>query len=100
MTLQQFKDAIKPSLVARTELIENTARIAGLKAKRSVADAEARTLADRVVAGTRADLGYGPDSPLWAAMGFVRTSDRSSGLTRKGKANTGGQTDEKSDSQA
>ena len=30
-----------------------------------------------------ADLEYDEDGPLYAAMGFVRSSERSSGLTRK-----------------
>ncbi len=31
------------------------------------------------------DPAYGNDSPLYGAMGFVRKSDRASGLTRKAK---------------
>ena len=42
----------------------------------------------RVGNGVRADPGYGTDSPLYGAMGFVRDSDRASGLTRKTKTPT------------
>lgn len=35
--------------------------------------------------GVRGDKDYGGDSPLYGAMGFVRKSDRASGLTRKSK---------------
>ena len=35
--------------------------------------------------GVRGDKNYGDDSPLYGAMGFVRKSDRASGLTRKAK---------------
>lgn len=42
-------------------------------------------LSVRVVNGVRGDFNFGPDSPLYGAMGFVRTSDRASGLTRKSK---------------
>lgn len=37
-----------------------------------------------VVSGVRADVAkYGPDSPLYKAMGYVPQSERASGLTRK-----------------
>jgi hypothetical protein len=36
-----------------------------------------------VANGVRGDANYGPDSPLYGAMGFIRKSERASGLTRK-----------------
>lgn len=39
----------------------------------------------RIANGVRGDAEFGPDSPLYGAMGFVRTSERKSGLTRKPK---------------
>lgn len=35
--------------------------------------------------GVRGDKNYGDDSPLYDARGFVRKSERASGLTRKTK---------------
>ncbi len=35
--------------------------------------------------GVRGSKDYGDDSPLYGAMGFVRKSERASGLTRKTK---------------
>jgi len=35
--------------------------------------------------GVAGDPAYGNDSPLYGAMGFVRKSERASGLTRKKK---------------
>lgn len=35
--------------------------------------------------GVIGDPNFGPDSPLYGAMGFVRTSERASGLTHKKK---------------
>ena len=35
--------------------------------------------------GVRGNKAYGDDSPLYGAMGFVRKSERASGLTRKTK---------------
>ena len=38
-----------------------------------------------VVNGVVGDPAYGDDSPLYGAMGFVRKSERKSGLTKKKK---------------
>jgi hypothetical protein len=38
-----------------------------------------------VVNGVVGDPTFGPDSALYEAMGYVRKSERKSGLTRKGK---------------
>ena len=40
--------------------------------------------------GVRGNKDYGNDSPLYGAMGFVRKSERKSGLTRKTKSPTNG----------
>ena len=39
----------------------------------------------KVGLGVAGSAAYGNDSPLYGAMGFVRKSDRASGLTRKTK---------------
>ena len=39
----------------------------------------------KVGMGVAGDPAYGNDSPLYGAMGFVRKSERASGLTRKKK---------------
>lgn len=39
----------------------------------------------KVGQGVAGDPAYGDDSPLYGAMGFVRKSERASGLTRKKK---------------
>lgn len=95
MTLDKFKEAVKPSSDVRQELSEVATRTVGLKAKRAAVDVTSRATMDRVVAGVRGDPAHGPDSALWAAMGFTRLSDRSTGLTRKVKvavAKTGDKT--------
>jgi len=50
---------------------------------------EKRSAVGKGVAGSK---DYGDDSPLYGAMGFVRKSDRASGLTRKTKPPTDGKT--------
>ena len=39
----------------------------------------------KVGMGVAGDSAYGNDSPLYGAMGFVRKSEKKSGLTRKKK---------------
>jgi len=61
---------------------------AELKMKREVRDDLYVALNDKrskVGLGVAGSAAYGNDSPLYGAMGFVRKSDRASGLTRKTK---------------
>jgi len=61
---------------------------AELKMKREVRDDKYVALNDKrskVGLGVAGNPDYGNDSPLYGAMGFVRKSDRASGLTRKTK---------------
>ena len=66
---------------------------AELKMKREVRDDKYIDLNDKrskVGLGVAGSAAYGNDSPHYGAMGFVRKSDRASGLTRKTKSPTGG----------
>ena len=59
-----------------------------LKMKRDVRDDKYVALNDKrskVGLGVAGDPAYGNDSPLYGAMGFVRKSEKKSGLTRKKK---------------
>jgi hypothetical protein len=59
-----------------------------LKMKRDVRDDKYVALNDKrskVGLGVAGSPDYGNDSPLYGAMGFVRKSERASGLTRKKK---------------
>lgn len=60
-----------------------------LKMKRDVRDDKYFALNDKrskVGLGVAGDPAYGNDSPLYGAMGFVRKSEKKSGLTRKKKS--------------
>ena len=62
------------------------------KMKREVRDDKYIALNDKrskVGLGVAGSAAYGNDSPLYGAMGFVRKSDRASGLTRKSKPPAG-----------
>ena len=83
MTLEQFRGRIKPSKNTRLDVgrIEDQLK-AALVARE---DADNRTLSDcdLVVKGVVGDPAFGDDSALYEAMGYIRKSERKSGLTRK-----------------
>src|ERR1041385_4045929 len=84
MTLTQFKQAIEPSHAVRREIEELETRLKGLYAERDEADDNSPRLMHQFAAGVLADPEEGPDSALYEAFGYTRTSARKSGLTRKG----------------
>lgn len=83
LTLEQFKEEVKPSLDARAELAELEGRVQAALARRDAADASSAVAVRRVVNAVKGDGEEGEDGELYAAMCFVRKSTRSSGLTRK-----------------
>jgi hypothetical protein len=82
MTLDQYKEATKPCYDLRAEIAETQKRLKSLNAKCKDADAAAIKLTKNIVHAVKADPTEGEDSPLYAAMGYVRASDRSTGLKR------------------
>jgi len=83
LTLEQFKDAVKPSTEVRAELADLEGRMQAAIARRDDADTAAAILVRRIVNAVKGDPDEGEDGELYAAMGYVRRSDRSSGLTRR-----------------
>jgi hypothetical protein len=82
MTLDQYKESVKPCYDLRVEIAETQKRLKSLNAKCKDAGAAAIKLTKSIVHAVKADPTEGENSPLYAAMGYVRTNDRSSGLTR------------------
>lgn len=87
LTLDQFKLAIKPSLDKRQALTTAANQIIALQDERDDADQASLEAVQKVVNAVVGDPAEGPDGELYEAMGYVRKSSRSSGLTRK-KTNT------------
>src|SRR5690606_23047387 len=85
MTLAEFESATEPPVLLREEILALMKQVEGKKTARAQADAAANELLDLVVNSVRGTPGYGPDSALYRAMGYVRRSERRSGLTRKGQ---------------
>ena len=82
MTRDQYKEAVKPVFELRAAIAETEKLLKSLIAKRKDADADALRLTRNIVHAVKADPTEGENSPLYAAMGYVRRSERSSGLTR------------------
>lgn len=87
MTLEEFKAAVTPSLDARAALVELDDKSATALVQRDNADRQSLPLVLCVVDSVIGDLQEGRDGELYKAMGFVRKSERASGLTRANRAN-------------
>lgn len=88
MTLTQFEEAVSAPLTLREEILATSKQLEGLKTSRSKADKAAGEVLELVVNSVRGTPGFGADSSLYRALGYIRKSERKSGLTRKGGANT------------
>ena len=88
MSLDQFRQKVAPSLAARATLarLENET-IAALN-QRDDADRASLDAVQLVVNAVRGDPAEGEDGELYEAMGYVRKSERKSGLSRKAKVTT------------
>jgi hypothetical protein len=90
MTVQQFEAFIKPSFDTRDQLEVLDDQRTHLLNARDDADEASLAKANAIIAGVAADPDFGDNSSLYEAMGRTRKSERASGLTKKGKNDSGG----------
>ena len=83
MSLTQFRNKIKSSLDARTRIAELETELTDALNTRANADKANLPIVQQVVKAVAGDVDYGTDSSLWEEMGFVRDSEKKTGLTRK-----------------
>ena len=83
MTLEQFEELVKPSLELERAMRHLKAEMAGLRQQFQASSRGSRSSALKIARAVRAHRDHGENSPLYAAMGYIRESDRKSGLTRK-----------------
>lgn len=83
LTLAQYKTKVKPSLDARAQIETLNHQLTAATDARDDADAATQAVNQKVVKGVAGDVNYGDDSDLYEAMGYVRKSERKSGLSRK-----------------
>jgi len=81
--LAEFEVAVSAPLTLRDNIVALEKQLEGKKTEKSDADLTANELLDLVVNSVRGTPGFGGDSALYRAFGYVRKSERKSGLTRK-----------------
>ena len=86
MTLTQFKNKVKGSLDARTKLAGLENQLTAALNERDDADKASNEAMQFVVNAVKGDPNEGEDGELYEAMGYVRKSERRSGLSRKAPA--------------
>lgn len=86
MTLEQYKAAVQPSFDSRQKITDLDADLVAEHVHRDKVDVTTGTTNAAIIKGVVADKNFGDDSALYERMGYVRKSDRGSGLTRKSKA--------------
>jgi hypothetical protein len=81
-TLAQFKTRVKPSFDTRTEVATLDTQLKAARQSRNNADVVSSENALNVVNGVRSAPGFGENSALYKAMGYVPKNERRSGLVR------------------
>ena len=82
LTLAQFEAKVKPSFDTRTEVSTLETQLKAARQSRKNADAISNDDALNIVNGVRSAPGFGENSALYKAMGYIPKNDRKSGLVR------------------
>ena len=82
LTLAQFEAKVKPSFDTRTEISTLETQLKAARQSRRNADVVSNDDALNIVNGVRSAPGFGENSALYKAMGYVPKNDRRSGLVR------------------
>lgn len=85
LTLAEFKAKAQPSLDAREAVQAAVTQMVDATTRRQTADVETLRLVQLVVNSIKGDPMLGDDSALYEAAGYVRRSERKSGLRRGSK---------------
>ena len=83
ITIAELQAQIAASDAPREQLEQLEDQRMQILATRETADKNTMFLCDTIVKSVIADPEFGDDSALYEALGYVRKSDRKSGLTRK-----------------
>lgn len=82
MDLDGFKAKIQPSLEIRDQIASLESQLIAAKNRRDEADKTALATIQIVVNSVKGDPEEGEDGDLYEAMGYIRKSERKSGLRR------------------
>jgi uncharacterized small protein (DUF1192 family) len=87
LTVDEFAKRVAPSDITRETIARLENELTAAQNQRDEADATGVTIAQAVINAVKGDLQEGEDGELYEAMGYVRKSERKSGLHRSAKAN-------------
>ncbi len=82
VTLAQFEAKVKPSFDTRTEVATLETQLSAARQSRKNADVVSNEDALNIVNGVRSTPGFGENSALYKAMGYIPKNRRKSGLVR------------------
>jgi hypothetical protein len=85
LTLAEFEQRISPIKTTRDDVTEREDLLKAAINARDAADKAAFAEAQLVVNSVRSDRHEGEDGELYEAMGYVRKSERKTGLSRKAR---------------
>ncbi len=87
VNLADFTSQVANSNAPRQKIVELKAEMTEQEAQRETNDISTMKMCERIKNGVVADPDFGDDSALYEAFGFIRKSERKSGLTRKKSPN-------------
>lgn len=85
MTLAEFTTKVQPAFEAREAVQTAVGQLADAQNRRSDSDLAVGRLVQLVVNSIKGDPTLGDDSSLYEAAGYIRRSERKSGLSRVSK---------------
>jgi hypothetical protein len=85
VTLSNYLSQVNASRDSRSDIEDIDDQKIQAITKRDNTDETSINMANLIINGVVGDPAFGPDSALYEAMGYVRKSNRKSGLTRKKK---------------
>ena len=83
ITLEEFEAMVQPSLDARERIAKLQDQLKAEQNRRDDFDKASMEKVQAVINGVIGDPSEGPNGDLYEAMGYVRKSERKTGLTRK-----------------
>lgn len=87
-TLEQHKQTLKEYYDSKAKFAAADAQWDAARLERNTAYQRAMDITKRLVNSVKGHPKYGENSALYSAMGYVPSSERSSGLTRRREAET------------
>ena len=83
MDVATFRGAMRPSEQVRERILELESELQELLNKRVLIDKQCHEMAIKVVSSVRGTPEYGPNSPLYVAMGYIPDKEKKVGRPKK-----------------